>query len=764
MKKYIFFFILFPTFCYSQITFKGKVTSNGEALPFASVLIKGTNDGTISDPEGNYKINTNEKNEITLKVSFTGYISQINTVSILPEQKEVTVNFDLKEASEMLDQVTVTGSRTEKRKTKNPIIVNVIKNIKLNDVQACNLSEGLKFQTGLRVETDCQTCNYTQIRMNGLGGGYSQVLINGRPIFSPLTGLYGLEQIPTNMIERIEVVRGGGSALYGSSAIGGTVNVITKIPEKNSHLFEYSYLNTKGTNDHIYSGNASFVNKKVDKGFSLFFNKREREWFDANADNFSELPKLNNLSIGSTIFLFPSKNQKIEMNFSKIYEYRYGGEMVDKKPHLTLQSEERTHHVYIGNIDYQINFNDEKSSLISYLAGQYTDREHYTGIFPEIPEDIDRHLSAPPYGTSVTKTLQGGFQLNHSIENSILGNNIFTLGAEYVLDDVMDEIRAYQYQTDQTTKNIGVFFQSDWEISKKVTALSGIRFDKHNLVTKIIANPRISFLYNPFEKTQLRATWGTGFRAPQAFDTDLHIAFAGGGISRISLADNLQSERSNSASLSFNFDKPSEYAIYGLTIEGFYTQLQDAFYLQPVGEDDFGLRFEKRNGDGAKVKGITLETRLNYNQVFQLEAGYTVQSSLFDSPVKNFDDPNLALKRNFLRTPKNYGFATLTFNPNKTFKTVLNLVQTGSMDVLRVLSENTASYIKSNSFTEFGFKCSYTFDISKKEKLELYGGVKNLFDEYQDNFDVGKNRDSNFVYGPAIPRTFFLGIKIGSNL
>lgn len=763
MKNWIAFFTLFPVLCSSQIIFKGNVTSNGEALPFASVVIKGTNSGTTSDTEGNYTLESEQKNKTTLKVSFTGYLSQTKTIFIVPNQEEIILNFDLKEASEVLNQVTVTGTRTDKRQTENPVIVNVINSVKLNDVQACNLSEGLKFQTGLRVETDCQTCNYTQLRMNGLGGGYSQILINGRPIFSPLTGLYGLEQVPTNMIHRIEVVRGGGSALYGSSAIGGTVNVITKIPKKNTHAFGYSYLNTKGTDDHIFSGNASFVNEEVDKGFSIFFNKRDRGLYDANGDNFSELPQLKNLSFGTNIFFLPTENQKVEINLSKMYEYRYGGEMVDKVPHLTLQSEERTHHVYVGNIDYQVNFNDDRSSLITYLAGQYTDREHYTGIFPDTPEDTEVHLANPPYGTSVTKTLQGGVQLNHKVENFFQGNNVFTLGTEYILDDVLDEITAYNYNIDQVTKNIGVFVQSDWELTKKVNMLAGIRFDKHNLVSKILASPRISFLYKPFEKTQLRATWGTGFRAPQAFDADLHIAFAGGGISRISLADDLESERSNSMSLSLNYDKPTEHAVYGFTIEGFYTQLKDAFYLHPIGEDAYGSRFEKRNGDGATVKGITLETRWNYDRIFQLEAGYTMQSSLFETAVENFDDPNLALKRNFLRTPNSYGYATLTFSPNKKFRTTMNIVQTGSMDVLHILSENTATYFTSPSFTEFGLKSSYVLNLNKSEKLEFSGGVKNLFDAYQNDFDRGKDRDSNFIYGPAIPRTFFIGLKIGSN-
>lgn len=153
--------------------------------------------------------------------------------------KTLEINFELKQHIMALEEVVITGTKTVKRKTESPVIVNVIDAKTLTAVEACNLSEGLKFQPGLRVETDCQTCNYTQLRMNGLGGGYSQIIINGRPIFSPLLGLYGMEQIPASMVDRIEVVRGGASALYGSSAIGGTVNIITKIPTKQRlrHLY-----------------------------------------------------------------------------------------------------------------------------------------------------------------------------------------------------------------------------------------------------------------------------------------------------------------------------------------------------------------------------------------------------------------------------------------------------------------------------------------------------------------------------------------------
>ena len=118
---------------------------------------------------------------------------------------------------------------------------------------------------------------------------------------------------------------------------------------------------------------------------------------------------------------------------------------------------------------------------------------------------------------------------------------------------------------------------------------------------------------------QIRTTWSSGFKAPQAFDADLHIAFAGGGISRISLAEDLEEERSNSFSASINYDHPTENYIFGFTLEGFYTSLNDAFFLAPLGEDAFGERFEKQNGETARVQGMTLEVRANYKNKIQLE-------------------------------------------------------------------------------------------------------------------------------------------------
>ena len=768
--QYFFTIILFLTTIFhtsaQSASIQGKIAHAGEQLEYANIQIVGSELGAVTDLDGSYAINNIPLGELTVIASMVGYTSKEEQITVDENNATISLDFDLTPTQILIDQVVVTGTKTFKRQTKSPVIVNIISSEMLDNVQACNLSEGLKFQPGLRVETDCQTCNYTQLRMNGLGGGYSQIVINGRPIFSPLTGLYGMEQIPANMVERIEVVRGGGSALYGSSAIGGTVNVITKIPKKSGYDIGYTLQNINdAATDKMLTGNATVLNQKGNAGVSIFVNNRTRDWYDHNDDNFSELPKLKNNSFGANLFFQPKDNQKLEISLSSLNEYRYGGEMVNKPAHLALQSEERTHDVLMASADYQINFNENNSSFITYLAGQNTDRDHFTGISPDEPADIIDYQLNAPYGTSKNTTLQGGLQVNHRLNNFLgAGNNVVTFGAEYVVDDVLDVIDAYDYKIDQLTKNLGFFLQSDWELSEKLTVLSGVRADKHNLVGKTILSPRVSFLYRPQLSTQFRLTWGTGFRAPQAFDADLHIAFAGGGISRISLSPDLKEERSNSISGSINYDKATENFVAGFTVEGFYTHLNDAFFLQPIGEDAFGERFEKRNGSGSTVKGGTLELRANYRQKAQLEVGATIQTSLFDQAVDNID--GLRPLREFLRTPNEYGYATLSFFPTKQFNTTLNLVYTGNMTIAHFAGApgvEVDKYVQSKAFTELSIKTGYTFNLKNLDSgLEVFGGIKNITNAYQNDFDLGKDRDSNFIYGPGAPRTVFVGARLKS--
>ncbi len=773
-KKYIRLsaFVFLLTLTLSTITtmaqtgsLSGSVKTDGVNLPSVAITILKTEIGNITDQAGNYSIQNIPTGTYRVSASAIGFNSVEKTI-IINAGQNLKLNFNLEAQISSLDQVVVTGTRTPKRRTNSPVIVNLINSQTLDQVIATNLSDGFKYQPGLRVETDCQTCNYTQLRMNGLQGGYSQILVNSRPIFSPLTGLYGMEQIPTNMIDRIEVVRGGVSALYGSSAIGGTVNVITKIPVSNSYNLTNTFQRIKGqTTDNVISGNASLVNEERNAGISFFVNNRNRAHYDANGDNFSELPQLKDNSFGTNVFFKPTDNQKLEVSLSSIYEYRFGGENVKKPAYLATQSEERTHNVLMGSADYSISFNENKNSLSFYYGGQNTKRNHYTGIHPDDPMELALFFADPPYGISDVTTHQGGIQFNNTFDQFLGGKAVLTTGAEYVYDAVFDEIETYNYLIDQTTKNVGVFVQNDWDVTKDLNFLTGFRLDKHNFVDHVVFSPRLSLLYKLKEKTQFRLGWGTGFRAPQAFDADLHIAFAGGGISRISLADDLKEEKSNSFTGSVNYDKATEHFIAGFTLEGFYTTLKDAFFQFPLGQDAFGERFEKRNGAGATVKGITLETRANFDYVVQIEAGFTSQLSEYDEAVENID--GLATTREFLRTPNNYGYATLTYNPTKNWNISANAVYTGSMLLTHFAGVGTGQtvdeYYRTKSFTDVGLRIGHTFELDKvKSGLELFAGMKNLFDSYQNDFDTGKNRDSNYVYGPALPRSIVFGLRLKS--
>ncbi len=765
----------------------GDVKSNGEHIPYANILVKGTNKGISTDETGHYMLTNLPEGKQTLVAKFIGYKDEEKEIEVVAGES-IMVNFELKSELMSLDEIVVTGTKTFQRKTHAPVIVNVLGKNTLKAVDATNIAEGLSFQPGLRVETDCQTCNYTQLRMNGLGGGYSQILMNSRPLFSPLIGLYGMEQIPSNMVERIEVVRGGGSALYGSSAIGGTVNVITQIPSNNSYDMSYAFHNINGrANDHLMNANISMVNKRRNVGAVLFVSHRNREQYDHEGltllpdgtykkerDNYSELPMLRNNSFGGNLFFKPTDNQKLELSFTSLYEYRYGGEMIDKLAHLAKQSEERIHHIFMGGLDYEIDFNNYLSSINAYVAGQHTDRDHYTGVYPESDEyeteaefndALMEHLADPPYGKTDNTTLQGDINVNHKLTSFFSGTNQLTAGIEYSYDEVVDSIPQYDYGIDQQTKNFGAFLQSDWKINRAFTLLTGLRADKHNLLDQAIVSPRVSLLYRLKEYTQFRATWGTGFRSPQAFDADLHIAFAGGGVSRITLDPDLEEERSNSFSGSINFDKPTERYIFGFTLEGFYTQLKDAFYLQPTGSDDKGELFEKRNGPTAVVKGVTVEGRANYNKIAQIEAGYTVQSSKFNKPIAHFDELPEG-RREFMRSPDQYGYAVLTLSPTDNISASLSGTYTGSMTLAKFSpNEDWApnEYRSSPKFGELNLKLGYTLPMeSVSSAVEIFGGVKNLTNYFQSDGDNFKNRDSDYMYGPAQPRTFYVGIRVKS--
>ena len=198
-----------------------------EHIPFATISIEGTTIGCAANGTGHYSINNIPVGDYTIVVSAIGYDTQ-RIAHSAELGHSIELNFSLREATMLMDEVVVSATRNETNRRTTATVVNVASAKLFEGTASSNLSEAMNFQSGLRVENTCGNCGAPQLRINGLEGQYSQILLDSRAIFSSLAGVYGLDLMPVAMVERVEVIRGGGSALFGSNAIGGVVNIITK--------------------------------------------------------------------------------------------------------------------------------------------------------------------------------------------------------------------------------------------------------------------------------------------------------------------------------------------------------------------------------------------------------------------------------------------------------------------------------------------------------------------------------------------------------
>ncbi len=307
-------------------------SKTGEHLPFVTIKLKGTTIGITTDHTGHYFLRNLPVGEFILEASMIGYKTAGSAVMIKPNST-LEIDFTLTEESVSLDAVVVSANRNETTRRMAPSLVSVLDMQMLEVTNSKTLSDGLRFQPGLRVENNCQNCGTTQLRINGMEGSYSQILIDSRPLIGALAGVYGLEQIPANMIERIEVVRGGGSALFGANAIGGTINIITRDPNRNSGEFANTFTSMGGgAVENNSTFNASLVNDSRNAGIMVFGQHRHREGYDLDGDGFTELPLLHNRSLGFRSFLRSSPYSRLTLEYRHMHEFRRGVDRLDLQP------------------------------------------------------------------------------------------------------------------------------------------------------------------------------------------------------------------------------------------------------------------------------------------------------------------------------------------------------------------------------------------------------------------------------------------------
>ena len=744
-------------------TIKGHIIEKNteEDLPFATILIVETGQGMAADDTGHFTFKNIPAGEYTLRVQLVGFLTQEKKVTV-SNDFGVSLHFAMEEDNVMMDEVVVSANRNEVSRKEAPVVVNVMSAKLFEMVNSTDLAKSLNFQSGLRVENSCQNCAFPQVRINGLEGPYSQILINSRPIVSALSGVYGLEQIPTNMIERVEVVRGGGSALFGANAVGGTINIITKDPINNSFQISSTLSAIEGKSWEQYMGaNVSLVSKDHQYGIAAYETYRNRNPYDVDGDSFSEIGKLNMNTFGLRAYYKPSQFSRLSLEYHATNEFRRGGNKFHLEPFESDITEQTKHIINSGGLSYDVFWKEYKHKLSFYTSAQHVDRNSYYGA----------QQDPNAYGKTDDLTFVGGGMYVGNFDKVLFSPATFTAGLEYSNNSMHDVMTGYNRDLKQEVRIASAFFQNEWKVSD-FTLLAGFRVDDHNLIDNIIFSPRVNMLYKPSDAFQGRLTWSTGFRAPQAYDEDLHVTAVGGEGVLINLAEGLKPEKSNSFSGSVDLSGQIGHFQTNLLIEGFYTELNDVFYLHSVGYDAKGnLLQERRNGSGAEVYGVNLDGKIAHGNDASLQAGFTVQRSRYKELTFWSEDETVAGTRNMPRTPNCYGYFTFTAAPLKNFDFSVSGVYTGRMHVPHfspgeVPADFPYSYITQDEmvhtpdFFDFNTKLNYTFVLGSHMKLQLNGGVNNIFNAFQKDLDKGTFRDSGYFYGPTQPRTFFIGFKI----
>jgi outer membrane receptor for ferrienterochelin and colicins len=709
-----------------------------------------------------------------VKAQAVGYVSLKKAVTVV-EGKTAELKFDLKEDLIGIEQVIVSASKHEQNRKEAVTVVNAITPKIFESTQSAVVGEALNFTPGLRLENNCQNCGFTQIRMNGMEGSYSQILINSRPIMSGLAGVYGLEMFPTNMIERIEVVRGGGSALFGSNAIAGTVNLITKDPIKSGFEFGANNFLTgigvDGTGgmamENSVNFNASVVDHEAKGGVTAFGYVRDRQGFDANNDGFTEASTIKNTTLGAKAFHRTGSRGKVSFDYFHIDEKRRGGDAFDKPVHVADIAEALEHDIHSASVTFDQLFNDyDKLSIFG--SGQYVDRGAYYGA----------EQDATAYGSTEDMTYSVGAQLNMFRDKLFFAPGNIVAGIENQGGFLTDEKQGYIDGNGDITSNLliadqqsittGAFVQGEWEL-ERLKANIGVRSDYYtvkdlkdnNSNEGLVISPRVSLKYALTNYFSVRGSYSQGYKAPQIYDEDLHIETS--GLHKVIHENdpNLKQEESRSYMLSLAYDRPLGDMQSQFLVEGFRTQLINAF-ANNIGDPDANgvVTYTRINAaEGAFVQGVNVEWTLAPARAFMTRAGFTLQNSMYNE-VQDWGS------KKFLRTPSQYGFVTVDYDFYKGFCLSATGNYTGSMKVLYEgieeksgLDEN--NILDSESFVDLGMKLSYDIKLNGTT-LQLSTGIKNILNAYQSNFDSGKYRDPAFVYGPGQARTVFFGLKFSN--
>ncbi|MDO6595982.1 TonB-dependent receptor [Oceanihabitans sp. 2_MG-2023] len=751
MKLIYFIVILFygsTIVAQSIYNVEGKVISNGEPLPFANIYIENTTKGSTTDENGHFLIKNLEKGNYTIIASFTGYKTQKKTIHI--SDKTVYINFHLNENDD-LEEIIITGTLKAVSRLESPVPVEVYSPTFLKKNPTPNIFEALQNVNGVRPQLNCNVCNTGDIHINGLEGPYTLVLIDGMPIVSGLSTVYGLSGIPNSLIEQIEVVKGPASSLYGSEAVGGLINVITKLPENAPRFFADGFVTGWGEVN-IDAGFKANVGEKATVLFGTNYFKYDNP-VDNNKDNFTDLTLQDRISIFQKWDFKRANNKKLALAGRYFYEDRWGGELQWTKAdrggnEVYGESIYTSRFEILGN--YELPFKEKVNFQFSY-----SDHDQ-NSVYGDTP-----YLAQQSIG------------FGQFIWDKKISKNDLLFGAAF----------RYNYYNDNTTATPNadkvtipsLFVQDEIAFNKKQSLLLGLRFD-YDTRHGTIFTPRIAYKYKPTDSDIIRLNAGTGFRVVNLF-TEEHAALT--GAREVIIKEELNPEESYNVTLNYLKKLYLKNGMYfTLDTSAWYTYFTNAIIPdydtnpnQIIYDNLDGYSTSKGlsiNIDAVIKNGIKASIGATYQEVSQTKNGERIDQILTEkySGVWSFSYKNYPTNLTLDYTGNIYG--------------PMRLPLLGDLDPRQEYSPTWS--IQNIQLTHDGI-----------DNLEIYGGVKNLlnwtpnkgnpfviarandpFDEnvaFNTNGDVIATTDNpyaltfdpSYVYGPNQGIRLFFGVRYKLN-
>lgn len=728
---FLFMFVSASVAVGQKTTVTGKVFSGTDALPFVTVFLPEINNSTLTDAEGNFTLTAVPEGSYTLKINVVGFKDFSQQIEVKAADNPPLL-IDLSQYDMELNTVVVTGTMRETMISNSPVKIEVLNRNFFNNNPVNSVIEALETVNGVQEQINCGVCGTNDIHINGMEGPYTLVLIDGMPIVSGLSSVYGFNGIPTSLIERVEIIKGPSSTLYGTEAVGGVINIITKTPEKSQLInTEIRY----NTHDEFKAelSIAPKLSKTVFMSLSgdFYYNNYR---MDFNGDGFTDIPLNKRLSIFNKWQINNKAGQKsFSLALRYLNEDRFGGE-------LNWTPENRGSETVYGESILTERF----EAIGSYIIP--TQKRNLRLDFSANQHEQDSYYGNTNYGA-----LQQVFFSNLILENKIGKRHFLTTGLT----------NNYLVYTDNTPSNTdennyipGIFAQNEFSWTDELTVLAGARLDHHQR-HGFIFSPRLSIKKTVREFTNIRLNYGTGFRQVFLFTED--HAFVSGARDVV-IEENLNPERSHNVTLNLNHT----YAVGGygnFDVDLFYTYFSNK--IIPDFDTDPNLIIYNNLGG----YGITRGASVAINHKFTIPLRAKLGVTFMDVFEKNTNpDTGLEEREDQIFAPRFSGVFSIAYELKKWRLSFNYNGKVVGPQRLPTFADGFERPEYSNWFTLQHCQVTKTF---KNQSLEVFTGIKNIFNYTQDSPLIdpqnpfGDSFDTAYAYGSLQVRRFYVGLRFG---